>query len=130
MRDALATVPNASAFVTKEYDVGLRKDFYALKEVTDRVASTVADMKKRSPQGIREYLEDPKVKQRLAMAPGINQIATRLTEIRKQVNLITNLEDPRYTSADKEQAIKQLREKEYQLLKNIDLKKLREMAQM
>ena len=130
MRDALATVPNASAFVTKEYDVGLRKDFYALKEVTDRVASTVADMKNRSPQEIREYLEDPKVKQRLAMAPGINQIATRLTEIRKQVNLITNLEDPRYTSADKEQAIKQLREKEYQLLKNIDLKKLREMAQM
>ena len=130
MRDALATVPNASAFVTKEYDVGLRKDFYALKEVTDRVASTVADMKNRSPQEIREYLEDPKVKQRLAMAPGINQISARLTDIRKQVNLITNLEDPRYTSADKEQAIKQLREKEYQLLKNIDLKKLREMAQM
>ena len=130
MRDALATVPNASAFVTKEYDVGLRKDFYALKEVTDRVASTVADMKNRSPQEIREYLEDPKVKQRLAMSPGINQIAARLTDIRKQVNLITNLEDPRYTSADKEQVIKQLREKEYQLLKNIDLKKLREMAQM
>jgi hypothetical protein len=130
IRDALATVPNASAFVTKEYDVGLRKDFYALKEVTDRVASTVADMKNRSPQEIREYLEDPKVKQRLAMSPGVNQIAARLTDIRKQVNLITNLEDPRYTSADKEQVIKQLREKEYQLLKNIDLKKLREMAQM
>jgi hypothetical protein len=110
--------------------VGLRKDFYALKEVTDRVASTVADMKNRSPQEIREYLEDPKVKQRLAMSPGVNQISARLTDIRKQVNLITNLEDPRYTSADKEQAIKQLREKEYQLLKNIDLKKLREMAQM
>jgi hypothetical protein len=130
LRDALATVPNASAFVTKEYDVGLRKDFYALKEVTDRVASTVADMKNRSPQEIREYLEDPKVKQRLAMSPGVNQISARLTDIRKQVNLITNLEDPRYTSADKEQAIKQLRETEYQLLKNIDLKKLREMAQM
>ena len=28
-RDAVATIPNMSAFVSKEYEPGLRKDFYA-----------------------------------------------------------------------------------------------------
>lgn len=130
MRDAIATIPNASAFVTKEYDVGLRKDFYALKEVTDRAAATMADLKSRSPQEIKEYLEDPVVKQRLGMAPVINRISNQLTQIRKQVNLITNIEDPKFTDERKEEMIKKLRDQEYELLKNINLKKLREMAQV
>jgi hypothetical protein len=53
-----------------------------------------------------------------------------LTDIRKKVNMITNIEDPNFTSARKEELIKGLREQEYQLLKNIDLRRLREMAQM
>jgi hypothetical protein len=129
-QDALATIPNASAFVSKEYEVGLRKDFYALKEVTDRAAMTMSDLKNRSPQEIADYLEDPKVKQRLALSPAVNKVANQLTTIRKQINLITNVETERMSSSEKEEQIKKLREKEYQLLKNVNLRKLREMAQV
>jgi hypothetical protein len=129
-QDALATIPNASAFVSKEYEVGLRKDFYALKEVTDRAAMTMSDLKNRSPQEIADYLEDPKVKQRLALSPAVNKIANQLTTIRKQINLITNVETERMSSSEKEEQIKKLREAEYQLLKNVNLRKLREMTQV
>ena len=61
MRDAINAIPSASAFVSKEYEVGLRKDFYALKDVTDRAASTLADLKQRSPQEIEAYLSDPEI---------------------------------------------------------------------
>ena len=130
IRDAANAIPNASAFISKEYEVGLRKDFYALKEVTDRAAATLSDMKARSPQEIEAYLSDPEVKQRVAMAPVVNRISNQLTDIRKKVNLITNVETKEMTDDRKEELIKQLREQEYQLLKNINLRKLREMAQM
>jgi len=130
LRDAVNAIPNASAFISKEYEVGLRKDFYALKEVTDRAAATLSDMKARSPQEIEAYISDPEVRQRLAMAPVVNRISNQLTEIRKKVNLITNIETKEMTDDRKEELIKNLREQEYQLLKNIDLRKLRAMAQM
>ena len=44
--------------------------------------------------------------------------------------MITSIEDKEMTSAKKEELIRQLREQEYQLLKNIDLRQLRAMAQM
>jgi hypothetical protein len=130
LQDAANAIPNASAFVSKEYEVGLRKDFYALKDITDRAANTLSDLKNRSPQEIEEYLSDEKVRQRLALSPVVNRIANQLTTIRKQVNMITNIEDPKFTSERKEEEIRKLREMEYQLLKNIDLRTLREMAQM
>jgi hypothetical protein len=130
MQDALATIPNASGFVSKEYEVGLRKDFYALKEVTDRAAMTMSDLKNRSPQEIGDYLQDDKVRQRLALSPVVNRISGQLTQIRKQIGLLTNVESESLGSADKEEKIKQLRNAEYQLLKNVNLRKLREMAQV
>jgi hypothetical protein len=130
MQDALATIPNASGFISKEYEVGLRKDFYALKEVTDRAAMTMSDLKNRSPQEISDYLQDDKVRQRLALSPVVNRIANQLTQIRKQIGLLTNVESEQLDSGDKEEKIKQLRETEYQLLKNVNLRKLREMAQV
>ena len=130
LRDAANAIPNASAFISNEYEVGLLKDFYALKEVTDRAASTLSDLKERSPQEIKQYLEDPVIKQRIGMSPFVNRIATKLTDIRKDIDTITNIQDPKFTSARKEEMIKQLREQEYQLLKNINLRKLRDMAQM
>jgi hypothetical protein len=130
MQDALATIPNASGFVSKEYEVGLRKDFYALKEVTDRAAMTMSDLKDRSPQEISDYLQDDKVRQRLALSPVVNRISGQLTQIRKQINLLNNVESDRLSSADKEEKIKQLRKTEYELLRNVNLRKLREMAQV
>jgi hypothetical protein len=126
IQDAAATIPNMSAFVSKEYEVGLRKDFYALKEATDRVAATMADLKQRSPQEIADYLSDEDVQKRLALSPTVNQLSTQLTNIRKSVTTISNSD--KMDEDEKQRQIKQLREAEKQLLMGVNLKKLREMA--
>ena len=129
-RDAVATIPNMSAFVSKEYEPGLRKDFYALKEVTDRVANTVADLKGRSPYELADYLSNEENRQRYALSKPVTQIANKLTEIRRQVNLVSQLPEDKMDEEEKQARIKQLREQELQLLKNINIKALRQRAGM
>jgi hypothetical protein len=127
MQDALATIPNASGFITKEYETGLKKDFFALKEEVDRAANTLTDLKQRNPEDIKDYIKDEKVRARLGLAPMVNQINTQLSTIRKSISTITNSNMP----ADvKEARIKQLRATEERMLKGINLKKLRDMAQI
>jgi len=127
MRDALATIPNASGFVTKEYETGLKKDFFALKEEVDRAANTLTDLKQRNPEDIKDYIKDEKVRARLGLSPVVNQINSQLSTIRKSISTITNSTLP----ADvKEARIKQLRATEEKMLKGVNLKKLREMAQI
>ena len=127
MRDALATIPNASGFVTKEYETGLKKDFFALKEEVDRAANTLTDLKQRNPEDIKDYIKDEKVRARLGLSPVVNQINSQLSTIRKSISTITNSTLP----ADvKEARIKQLRATEERMLKGVNLKKLREMAQI
>ena len=130
MQDALATIPNASGFVSKEYETALRKDFYALKDVTDRAASTLSDLKQRSPQDIADYLSDETIRKRVGMAPMVNKLATQLTDIRKAVTNISQAPEDRMDEDEKQRQIKKLREAERQLLQNANLKRLREMANM
>ena len=127
LRDAVATIPNASGFVTKEYETGLKKDFFALKEEVDRAANTLTDLKQRNPEDIKDYIKDEKVRARLGLAPIVNTINTQLSTIRKGISTITNSALP---SDVKEARIKQLRATEERVLKGINLKKLREMAQI
>jgi len=127
MQDALATIPNASGFITKEYESGLKKDFFALKEEVDRAANTLTDLKQRNPEDIKDYIKDEKVRARLGLAPMVNTINTQLSTIRKSISMITNSNLP---SDVKESRIKQLRDSEEKMLKGINLKKLRETAQI
>jgi len=130
LQDALATIPNASGFVSKEYESALRKDFYALKEVTDRAASTLSDLKQRSPQEIADYLSDETTRQRVALAPAVNQIATKMTNIRRAMTTISQATEDRMDEEEKQRQIKQLREAERQLLQGVNLKRLRELADL
>ena len=127
LRDAVATIPNASGFVTKEYETGLKKDFFALKEEVDRAANTLTDLKQRNPEDIKDYIKDEKVRARLGLAPMVNTINTQLSTIRKSISTITNSNLPADVKAAR---IKQLRATEENMLKNVDLKKLREMAKI
>ena len=127
MQDALATIPNASGFITKEYETGLKKDFFALKEEVDRAANTLTDLKQRNPEDIKDYIKDEKVRARLGLSPIVNTINTQLSTIRKSISTITNSTLPADVKAAR---IKQLRATEEKMLKNVDLKKLREMAKI
>ena len=101
-----------------------------MKDVTDRAASTLSDLKQRSPQGIADCLSDETIRQRGGMAPMVNELATQLTDIRRAVTNISQAPEDRMDEDEKQRQIKKLREAERQLLQNANLKRLREMANM
>ena len=127
LQDALATMPNASGFISKEYESALRKDFYQLREETGKASSTLADLKQRSPEKIEDYITDEAVRNRLGLAPAVEGIARNLTKIRQTITQITNSEMP---ADEKARQIKNLREAEREMLKGINLKEMREFAKI
>jgi hypothetical protein len=127
LQDAFATMPNASGFISKEYESALRKDFYQLREATGKASSTLADLKQRSPDKIEDYITDEAVRNRLGLAPAVEGIARNLTKIRQAITQITNSEMP---ADEKARQIKNLREAEREMLKGINLKEMREFAKI
>lgn len=127
-RDAMAALPGTSGFVTREYETALKTDFYVLRDEVAKVVNTVNDMKNRSPQDIDAYLEKPGVEEKLGLQKAVNKITQELTKIRKNIGAVTNADD--MTSSEKQEAIRELRETERELLKSIDVKELRQEAKI
>ena len=127
-RDAMATLPGTSGFITKEYETALKSDFYVLRDEVAKVVNTINDMKNRSPQDIDKYLEKPGVEERMGLQKTVNKITDRLTKIRNNISVITNSAD--MTAAEKRDAIRELRQVERDLLESVDVKELREMAKL
>lgn len=126
--DAIATFPGASTLLPKQNDSAARQDFYELKEAVDRVAQTITLLNGRNPDELEAYLEDPKVEARDWLSKEVNQIYRAIAEIRKDISLVRS--DRTLTSAQKEQAIKELQAEELEILQEIDIKQLRKEAQL
>jgi len=127
LRNALSTIPNASGFISKEYEGALRKDFYQLREAVNKASSTLADLKQRSPDKIEDYITDEAVRNRLGLAPTVEGIARNLTKIRQSITQITNSQMP---ADEKASQIRNLREAEREMLKGVNLKEMREFAKI
>jgi hypothetical protein len=128
IRDAVASFPGMSPFVSREYGTALKNDFYVLREEVDRAVDTFNDLKRRSPQEIIEYLADEKKINRLGMARAVNKISDNLGDIRRAISQVTNATG--INAQQKRDMIKQLRDLEKELLKSVDLKQLRRIAQL
>jgi hypothetical protein len=127
-QDAIATFPGMSPFVSREDGTALKNDFYVLREEVDKAVDTFNDLKRRSPQDVIEYLADEKKINRLGMSRAVNAISNQLGEIRRAVSQITNA--PGLNAQQKREMIKQLRDVERQILRSVDLKELRRLAQL
>jgi hypothetical protein len=130
LRDAMATLPGTSGFISREYESGLKNDFYVLRDEVARVAATVSDLKTTSPEKIEEYLSSEEKLARYGLAKGVNKITDQLGKVRKAITYITNRPASEMTSSEKQEAIKELRETEREILKTINVKELRKMAQV
>jgi hypothetical protein len=126
-QDAIATMPGAGGFTTKSNENVLKNDFYALKEEVDRAANTMNDLKTRSPQDIADFLKSEENMKRLGLQKPVNAIAGELSKIRKSMTQIANSDMP---ADEKKNLIKQLRDSEKAMLKSVNVKSLREMAQI
>jgi hypothetical protein len=126
-QDAIATLPGTSGFVSREYENAMKRDFYVLKDEVDKAANTFSDLKTRSPQEIEEFLKDEKNVARVGMSKSVNKIADQLSKLRKYMEQVRNSDLP---ADEKRDRIKELRESESNMMKNIDVKALREMGQI
>jgi hypothetical protein len=129
-REAAATLPGTSGFISREYESGLKNDFYVLRDEVSKVANTMADLKVRSPEKIEEYLSKEEILMRYGMSKGIAKMTDQLGDIRKAISQITNLPNSEMSADEKMEAIKELRTIERDMLKGINIKELRAMAKI
>jgi hypothetical protein len=126
-RDAIAALPGMGGFITKSYESALKKDFYTLKEEVDKAANTLNDLKTRSPQEIQGFLEKEENLSRVGLQKSVNAIGERLSNIRKAITQTANSSMP---ADEKTRQIKILRNAEEEMLKGVDVKKLRELGKL
>jgi len=129
-REAAATLPGTSGFISREYESGLKNDFYVLRDEVSKVANTMADLKARSPEKIDEYLSKEEIAVRYGMAKSVAKMTEQLGSIRKSISRITNLPNSEMSADEKMEAIKELRAAERDMLKGINVKELRAMAKI
>jgi hypothetical protein len=126
-RDAIAALPGMGGFMTKSYESALKKDFYTLKEEVDKAANTLNDLKTRSPQEIEGFLGKEENLARVGLQKSVNAIGERLSNIRKAITQTTNSSMP---ADEKQRQIEILRNAEEEMLKAVDVKKLRELGKL
>jgi hypothetical protein len=127
-RDAMAALPGTSGFVTKASENALKGDFYALRDEVEKTKNTYNDIKNRSPQELEQFLSDEKNIARLGLAKGTEKIGMQLSKIRRAIAQITNAPEDLYSSSEKKDAIKELRQVEKEILQSINLPELRKQA--
>ena len=125
MQDAIAALPGMSGFVAKTYENSLKRDFYSLKEEVDKSVNTFNDLKKRSPEEIPEFIRQEENVRRLGLQKSVNKIAEDLSKIRDNISRITNANMP---ADEKQRQIEVMRQAEANLLKGVNVKRLREIG--
>ena len=129
-KDMMAALPGTSGFVSRDYESGLKNDFYVLRDEVAKVTNTMSDLKQRSPEKITEYLSSDEIITRYGMAKGIQKITDQLGNIRKNISRVTNAPRDVMSADEKAEQIKQLRSAERDMLKAINTKQLRATAKL
>lgn len=128
--EMLAELPGTSAFMSKEKESGLKNDFYVLRDEVAKVANTLADLRQRNPEKIPEYAQREGVREKAGMSAGIQALNKQIADMDKMISRTSNLPDSQMSPDQKSERIKQIREAQEQLLKNVNVTKLREMAKI
>jgi hypothetical protein len=128
--DAIKTLPGVSALKQKPTENALKVDFYELRDAIEKAKNTYDDIKKRSPEGLQDFIENEENYAKLALEKSVTKIADHLSDIRRTIQQVSEAPEDRFSAAEKQERIKELKEVELQLLKSVNLKEMREMAKM
>ena len=129
-REMLNSIPGTSSFISKPSENSLKTDFYILQEECNKAAMTLKDIENRNPKDIQEALKDKDLVMRAGMAKDINKIGRELGEIRKYITYVNNAPESQFTAEKKAEEIRKMRELEWKVLKDMDVKRLRAMAKL
>lgn len=128
LREILNAAPGTSGFISKANENSLKTDFYELQEECNRAALTLKDLENRSPKDIKEALKDKGFVMKAGMAPEINKIGKDLGEIRKYITYVNNAPDSKFSPEKKAEEIKRMRNIEWEVMKRLDVMRLRALA--
>ena len=128
LQDMIASLPGTSAFVARPNQSALKADFYVLRDEVSKVVNTLNDMKARSPDEIDKYLEDEDKIAKLGLQKTVNRITADLSKIRREISRINQATD--MSPDEKKAAIQEMKDLENDMLKDLDIKALRKMANL
>jgi uncharacterized protein len=128
--EMLTALPGTSGLLKRPQESALKNDFYTLRDEVEKAVNTFNDIKTRSPQGMEDFLADEKKMARYMLGKPVDQISQRLSKIRRQMTIITNMPESQMSAQEKADFIRELREYEREYLKSVDVKALREMAKI
>lgn len=129
-QDAIKTMPGVGAFKQKSTENALKVDFYELRDAVEKTKNTFDDIKLRSPEGLQDFIKDEKNLAKLALEKRVTRVADELSKIRRVIQQVAAAPEGRFSAAEKQERIKELREIEKNLLKAVDVKAMREKAMM
>lgn len=127
-RQVLSALPGTSGLMSRPNESALKNDFYQLRDEVEKAKNTFNDYKKYSPEGIEDFIANEKNMARLAMSKQVEKISDQLGKVRTAIKQV--LLSPDIKADEKQQAIKELREIEKEMLKAIDVQGLRKAAQL
>jgi len=127
-REMLNITPGTSGFLSKPGENSLKTDFYELQAECNKAALTLKDIANRNPKDIKEALKDKGFVMKAGMAPEINKIGKQLGEIRKYITYVNNAPDSKFSPEKKAQEIERMRNLEWEIMKKLDVRRLRAMA--
>jgi len=130
LQEAMAALPGTSGFVTRPNESRLKNDFYELRDVVEKANTTYQDIKKRSPEGIDDFIQDEKNMMRVGLVKNVEHVTRQLSQIRNAIAQISNAPKDVFTGDEKDIRIKELRQVEAEMMKSIPVGEMRKMAKM
>jgi hypothetical protein len=129
-QDAVKTLPGVGAFKQKSTENALKVDFYELRDEVEKAKNTFDDIKRRSPEGLQDFIDNEKNYAKLALEKRVTKITDELSKIRRAIQQIAAAPEDRFSAQEKGERIEELREIERTLLKAVDVRGMREKAMM
>ena len=114
MRDMLASVPNASAFISKGENTAVLSDYYEAAREVNKVVATTSHLK-TNPEKARAYLEEHKDEYRMKGA--VQAINNQLIVLKRRENMVR--ESTRMSPDEKRQELDRIDEMRNRMVENV-----------
>ena len=129
-RDMIASLPGASGFMGRSTESALKNDFYQLREETSKAVNTFNDIKKNNPEGLKEFVANERNMAQLIVGKQVENVNAHLAKLRSEIKRISELPANLMSASEKGEAIRNLRQVEEKILQSINVKSMRERAQI
>lgn len=130
MRELVEALPGTSGFISRTNESALKNDFYQLRDEVIKAVNTFNDIKKNSPEGIDDFIKNEKKMAQLIVGKQVQNINQQLARLRAQIRMISQMPATEMTAQQKQEAIKELRKVEEQILEAANVKEMRIRAQI